>query len=213
MNLKNLVLAVSVAVLSACSGDVATSTVGNLEVRPSVSTSDLSIAVAPSGETFAGLFNNQAVGLTVSNPQSTISVDFDLYLIGSWDGSGKQAQHGNFGTDLWQVGYRCGNGSVVDVFTTSFSNQKTVTQHYPESSKSNKTHPAWTGATSVNALQYSAATTNVPLFNSYGDSEYHLSFSWRNTCGTDAVSLVFGVPNGLQPLSDESWGIDNLVVN
>ena len=213
MNLRKFVSVVSVAILSACSNDIATSTVGNLSVRPTVSTSELSVAVSPSGESFAGLFNSDAVSLSVTNPQSVVAVDFDLYLIGSWDGTGKQAQHGRYGTDLWQFGYRCGTSPVVDVFTTTFSNQKTVSQSFPDKYSKRKSHPAWTGAASVNRLQYNRPLTNVPQFSSYGDSEYHLSFSWANTCGTEPVSLVFRTPNGLQSTWDEVWGIDNLVVN
>ena len=38
---------------------------------------------------------------------------FDLYIIGSWDGQGQQAQSGAFGHDIWRASVRCGSTSAA----------------------------------------------------------------------------------------------------
>lgn len=44
---------------------------------------------SPSGQTFLGEFGNQSVTLTLNNLPShgQLTVDFDLYLLRSWDGN------------------------------------------------------------------------------------------------------------------------------
>lgn len=69
-------------------------------------------------------------------------------------------------------------------------------------------HPAETGATEVNTLGYTFNYA-APLGVRPADSVYHLTFAFPHT----ANSVVFNFSaSGLEDLSNESWGIDNVVV-
>ena len=56
---------------------------------------------------FLGRVDNHALFLIVPSGGSRWSLDFDLYIIGSWDGQGQQAQQGAFGQDIWRLAIRC----------------------------------------------------------------------------------------------------------
>jgi hypothetical protein len=167
---------------------------------------------------FLGRVDNHKVTLIVPNGGSTFSVSYDLYIIGSWDGDGKQSGK-EYGADVWQNGIACtATGAVVkSLISTTFSNQKGVQQSYPSSYSVPGGGPskAGTGAYAIDALGYiNDPTSHTPLFDSFGDTWYKLSFSGVNPCGAgSAIYLVWTVPNaGLQSNYDESWGIDNVLI-
>ena len=177
---------------------------------------DLHYAPSDASNGFVGRFNNTNTRLilNVVNPASKYTVEFDLYIIGSWDGRGKQAQSGTFEANVFQIGYRCGAGAVVPIFTTTFSNQYTVQQDFPLSylKGGNK---AGTGSVpgSLDALGYKdyPLLSNTPPFRSFGDATYHLTYTVGNVCGGAAPQFVFSsTAPGQQSNWDESWGIDNL---
>jgi hypothetical protein len=170
---------------------------------------------------FLGRFadNTSQAVLNVGNGGSRYSISFDLYIIGTWDGKGKQAQHGAFQANVWSIGYRCGAPSqaFTSIFSTTFSNQLTVQQDYPLPAGSGGGAKATTGAYKVDALGYAGRLdlTNIAPFKAIADSWYQLSFSSdTNPCGTgNPVSFIFRASNPLaQPTWDESWAIDNVVI-
>jgi hypothetical protein len=166
---------------------------------------------------FIGRLDNHELNLVVPNGGSKFSVTFDLYIIGSWDGDGQQSGK-EFGADLWSVGVACTNGGAVvqNLLTTTFSNQKGVQQTYPNAWRDGRGGaPAGTGALSTDALGFKDdPTSNTPLFSSFGDTEYRLSFAGINPCGAGSpLYLIFTIPNaGLQSNYDESWGVDNVTI-
>lgn len=156
-----------------------------------------------------GRLNNEQVAIGILPNAKSYAISFDLYVIGSWDGNGQQAQHGNFGEDNWQVLAKCGN-SLVDIFTTNFSNQKSVQQKYPNSITGRSTQ--WlSGSTGSNVTGFDVP---VPLFSSVTDSWYELTFKGLNPCGTEAFTAIhLTIPGfSLQSRTDESWAIDKLSV-
>lgn len=166
---------------------------------------------------FMGRVDNHALFLVVPNGGSKWSLEFDLYIIGSWDGQGQQAQHGAFGQDIWSLEIRCSVTSVpVQVLLeTDFSNQETVQQSYPLSATQRGGSKAGTGSYGKDLLGFrNDPAVNTPLFRSYGDIEYSLSFSGFNPCGAgNPMVFAFEVPDAdLQSNYDESWGVDNVVV-
>jgi len=194
----------------------------------SFSIEDLDGGFGAAAPTFAGVFNNAAnkfigrldnhkLGLTVPNGGSRFAINFDLYVIGSWDGDGQQSGK-QWGADVWEAGVACSPGgpSVMALLRTTFSNQKTVQQSFPEAYNEGRGGgPAFTGAHAVDALGFIAdPTSHTPLNKSAGDSWYKLSFSGTNPCGGGSpLFLVFTVPNAnLQSNWDESWGVDNVQV-
>lgn len=175
------------------------------------------IETAPAGQKFLGRFLQTSTDVVLSAPagHSRYSLSFDLYIIGSWDGKGKQAQSGAFEANVVQIGYRCGSDpAITDLFLTTFSNQLTVQQDFPLTLGlgGNK---AGTGSFTKDALNYRSRPdlSNTPPFRSFGDISYRLSFAGANPCGTAAIAFVWGTSNPKQQsLHDESWGIDNVSI-
>ena len=166
---------------------------------------------------FIGRLDNHRLGLSVLNGGSKFQINFDLYIIGSWDGDGKQSGK-QYGVDLWSAGVACSpaGAAVLNLLTTTFSNQKTVQQSYPDAYNNGRGGgPAFTGAYAVDALGFiNDPTSHTPQDMSAGDSWYKLSFTGFNPCGNGSpLYLVFSVPNaGLQSNYDESWGVDNVQI-
>ncbi|HEX6573407.1 MAG TPA: hypothetical protein VF042_00430 [Gemmatimonadaceae bacterium] len=164
---------------------------------------------------FIGRLDNHRVNLIVPNGGSRYDISFDLYIIGSWDGNGKQSGK-QYGVDIWEAAVACSptGPAVQTLIRTTFSNQKTVQQSYPhnygEGGGSNK---AADGAFAVDALGFvNDPTSHTPQFQSYGDTWYKMHFTGQNPCGAGApLFLQWSVPGAtLQSNYDESWGVDNV---
>ncbi len=164
---------------------------------------------------FIGRVDNHKINLIVPNGGSAYDISYDLYIIGSWDGNGKQSGK-QYGVDIWENSIACSpTGPVVaSLIRTTFSNQKTVQQSYPHDyGAGGGNNKAGDGAFAVNALGYiNDPTSHTPQFESVGDTWYKLHFSGVNPCGAgNPIYLQFSVPNAtLQSNYDESWGIDNV---
>lgn len=156
-----------------------------------------------------GRLNNEQVVIEILPGATKFEIAFDFYAIGSWDGTGQQAQHGTFGQDSWQLSAKCGD-SFVDVFTTTFSNQKSVQQNYPNAVSGRATQ--WLSKSSGSNV--TGFNPPVPVFSSVKDSRYELSFKGANPCGSATFSALYlAIPGfDLQSRSDESWALDNLNV-
>ena len=140
------------------------------------------------GITALGQFSNQTVSLSLNNLLShdSILVEFDLYIINSWDGNPTAN-----GPDFFTL-----RTDGVDMMHTTFSNQG-QDQSYPDDYLVN--NPTQTG------MFYLCGTCS-PLFSMYKISK---TISHINA---NAVIDFIGGP-GLQGLGDESWGIDNIRVS
>ncbi|MDO8502363.1 MAG: hypothetical protein Q7S20_11015 [Gemmatimonadaceae bacterium] len=191
------------------------------------SSADIQYAPSNSLNGFIGRYNNTHTRTLVVFPTagSKYTADFDLYVIGSWDGKGKQAQHGVFLANVFQVAYRCGlDPTVHPIFTTTFSNQYTVQQDFPNAYGLGG-FKAGTGSVpnSIDALGYRDALdadgnllSNTPTFRSFGDVTYHFTYTLTNECGGatgTAPTFVFSTTApGQQSNYDESWGLDNIIL-
>ncbi|MEO8192506.1 MAG: hypothetical protein ABI681_01565 [Gemmatimonadales bacterium] len=192
------------------------------ELQPGITgTADApAIQTAPGGNhtSFLGRFENvrTVAVLNVAAGYSQYSLTFDLYTIGSWDGKGRQAQHGVFQANVFSIGYRCSDtGPVTSIFASTFSNQLTVQQDYPLDISAGGGSKAATGSYGQDLLGYRdyPLISNTPTFRSFGDVEYTLSFAGANPCGTGAIDFVFSTSNPTQQSNyDESWGIDNVTL-
>jgi hypothetical protein len=166
---------------------------------------------------FLGRLDNHKARLIIPNGGSTYSVSYDLYIIGSWDGNGKQSGK-QWGPDIWENSIACtpDGAPVATLLRTTFSNQKTVQQSYPAAYGANASgNKAASGSYADDALGFrNDPTVNTPLFDSFGDTWYKLSFSGVNPCGPgNPMYLVWSVPAAtLQSNYDESWGIDNVSI-
>jgi Ca2+-binding RTX toxin-like protein len=158
--------------------------------------SNKAYATTPIGaRRFLGKFSNNSVSLSLENrifSRSRISLDFDLYVIDSWDGNNPR-----FGPDKFLISL---NDSQV-LLDTTFSNQELIdyAQNYPNISGF-EVYPAGSGAKEIDTLGYTYT----------GNSVYHISLDFYSS--SPLISLDFaGV--GLQGIGDESWGLDNVSIS
>lgn len=149
---------------------------------------------------FLGRFTNDTVSLSLSGlpGHGKVTLEFDLYVIQSWDGNGSP------GPDIWRVG---AHGGPLLIRAT-FSNCPDQTQSYPDSFDSvpsGSTNPPKTGATEIGTLGYPGLCSG-----SGEDSVYHLTLTFPHP--STSLRVDFSAEN-LQSASDESWGLDNVSVS
>lgn len=139
---------------------------------------------------------DETITLTLRNlePHTRASVSFDLYILKSWDGNNL-----NYGPDRWRLSVQ-GGEALLD--TTFSNNPKTAPydlslQDYP----------------TRNCLPRSSATTvNTLGYAFYGDSTYHLSFSFAHSGDTLMLNFSSSLFEG-KGVVDETWGLDNVRVS
>ncbi len=154
--------------------------------------SNFATAVTPNGaRRFLGQFINNTVSLTLGRipPHNEMTVEFDLFVIGKWNGNtgGAGGPHG------WTVGVQNG----MSLLTTTFSNQDSP-RRIPSRIPAARTRPC-TAATESNSLGYPAP----------GDAVYHLTFNFDHKKRSRST--------GFQRLRARSYrrdvGIENIVVS
>lgn len=150
--------------------------------------------MTPSGRRFLGRFTTADTKLSLTGlpRHDAVTLSFDLYVIGAWDG--------NSAPDGWQV--QLVDGPVL--LRTTFSSEPHIfaPQAYPDWYPGNN-FPGLTGATETGTLGYPP----VPGFDAKGDAVYRLTF----TVPHDDKRLAFhfkGLPVG----REGSWGLDNVKV-
>ncbi len=150
------------------------------------------------GDKFLGEFGTGGTTLSLSGlpDHEFIQLEFDLYVIRSWDGSLTHDGVQFVGPDRF--------GVLVDgapALDTTFSNRGGGVQSYPDAFGEG-THPARTGAAANNTLGYNFG---VPM-----DAVYRV----RLAVPHDADSVTFDFLANLvgAGIGEESWGIDNVTV-
>lgn len=134
---------------------------------------------------------------------SALTVSFDLYIIGSWDGHGIDV-----GPDVWNFGVVGG----TNLLHTTFSNLPNINpgdrnQDYPG------TYPGGnfveqTGSVASNSLGYHYIVGSPAGSVDAQDATYHLTYTFAQSgsiVGLQFSSTLTGFP-------DDYWGIDNIVV-
>jgi hypothetical protein len=152
--------------------------------------------MTPSGRGYLGQFGNQDAVLTLTGlPESSqVRLEFDLYIIGTWDGNAAP------GPDRWILDI-LGGGTLLNTTFAVGDENSTRMQAYPNSEDPSE-HVNRTGAIENNTLGYFT----------YGfarDAVWHMDMTFAHDDPT--LSLKFSAM-GLQQLSDESWGLDNVIV-
>ena len=156
---------------------------------------------SPSGQRYLGKFANEAVKLSLSNlpAHGKVTVELDLYIVDSWDGS-NTTKPGN-GPDI--VTITVGGTRVLH---STFSNVNGVDDHrqsYPDTYPG-PLHDAATGAISKNTLGYTEGSAHHNR-----DSIYRFRFEVDHT----ASSLIVEIKGtNITPPPDEWWGLDNIRV-
>jgi cysteine-rich repeat protein len=159
--------------------------------------SDASTDVTPVGSRrFLGQFANQTdtLSLTGLPPHSAVSVSFDLFVIGSWDGNGVVC----CGPDLFDLAVQGGPSLIHTTFGNGPGNQNPI-QAYP-GSYPNGAFPNETSAVEVDTLG---------LGGGYGSAVYRITATFAGS----ASSLALDFSANTQEGNDERWGIDNVTVD
>ena len=159
----------------------------------------LAVDTAPSGQQFLGLddgtnntdpsnrgLSNNTVTLSLAGlaPHSSATLTFDLYVINSMDGNEPFTVNETAGALLAAT---CSN--VFSVHQCSLTVPSASTQS-----------PA-----AINALGFAPLNTGVTA----SDSIYNFSLTLPHSASSFVADFVY---SGLQSLADESWGLDNIVV-
>lgn len=189
--------------------------------------SESSVASAPNPDyggtrLFLGEFGNETVSLSLGGlpAHGLTTVSFSLYLIRSWDGNDTEVVNGDpLGPDTWSLGVAGG----PTLLSATFSSGNPAGQSYhgqfslPGTQPSCSAYASWTGpagsyaplsgANECYSLGYTFSSPDVT--NEAMDSVYNLSFTFAHNA-SDLV-LNFSAA-GLQGLTDESWGLDNVQV-
>ena len=154
---------------------------------------------AHAADAFLGQFANQTVTLGLNNlaTHSSVTVNFDLYMIRSMDGNGQAGG----GPDPWSLS---ANGKTL--ISTNFANYPSDTQSFggvggTGGYLAGGNYAPQTGATEANTLGY--------FFGGPEDAVYHLAFTFNDA----ASALAFNFTSGqTEDINNESWGLDNVVV-
>ena len=153
------------------------------------------LTTSPSGQRFLGTLGNTSTTLNLTSlPAHTqLVLEFDLYIIDSWNGNG-----GGGGTaDIIEISVV--GGPVLK--RTTFSNRTRDAQAYPGDYPGG-VYAAGTGRTTDDTLGYPASS------DGYGDSSYRLRLVFNHTGGTIALKFASQQSSG----QNEKWGIDNVRV-
>lgn len=160
---------------------------------PGVWTPTTSEVTPVGGRHFLGRFaDTSAATLTLSGltNHNSLTVSFDLYVIGGWTGADASSKFSLTAT-----------GSS-DTFAQTFSNITGDNQTYPDGGSYAPGHMS----AEQNSLGYSHNPTIL-----YNDTVYHITKTFTNHTAND-VTFTF-VANLTGALADQSWGIDNVHVH
>lgn len=148
--------------------------------------------------TFLGRFSAHNVQLDlVDLPEHcAVTVEFDLLVIGEWDGSVGYAA----GPDIWDLNVAVPSDCCPsdNLLHTTFATCDCTMQAYPDTHP-NALNPGFTGAEEVDTLGY------------VHDSVYEMSFTFYHH--QEDLRLSFAGSPLLEGVMEEAWGIDNIVVS
>jgi len=161
---------------------------------------------------YLGQFGNETATLSLLDlpTHSGLRISLDVFVIRSWDGNGQPDPSGGIGgPDIWSAALR----SEPPLLQTTFDNEylpplcDNHRQSYPDEYPHGN-HVAQTGAAEINTLGYLYARAGS-VGNAPADSVYRLQF----TVAHSARSLLLDCSaSGLETLSNESWGLDNVQI-
>lgn len=178
--------------------------------------------VSHPADRFLGELSNTEVRLLLGNlpSHSRIHVWFDLFLIRSWDGnvvdrngnridiSGPDVFEFNAGGDLVLLHTTFRNGKS-NCTTPPFDDPIICTQSYPDDfypPDQVTYNPPRTGATESDTLGFGNCAGCTCFVQ---DAVYRLSYTFDHFGNTAALHFI---ASGLQYITNESWGIDDVTV-
>ncbi len=161
--------------------------------------SEPAITAAKDGKPFQGPFANQSVSLLVTRlpAHRWVKVSFELYIMGSWDGS-----NAVWGPDLWTMSVRGGPRLISSTFA-ALSYVNNSDQSYPDDFP-RALHPAWTGASRRDVL-------NSPDARNPASGVYKIELLFPHA--DKQLMLDFAGSYDDQPIEKQCWGVGNVQVS
>jgi len=151
---------------------------------------------------FLGQFGNQEIILTLTNKFDLcdFNIDFDLFVIRSWDGSDSTVG------DIFAFNV---NGTNTAYSFSNWGDSATTYgyQSYPETVNTGKKYPAQFGAIEKQSLGYIYEATPIPE-----DAVYHLSLKKNDISRNIKIQFMGVLKDGTPTFENESWGIDNIII-
>ena len=151
-----------------------------------------------SGNQFLGQFADQTVSLTFAGrPAAEITVSFDLFIIGNWDGNATSPTT----ADKWEL--KAAGGPTL--LSTTFSNRNTPGQSYPD---------PYNPSQVVNNLKftggvYYSSGISTPANSDTDYTLYQLTYSFLFAGG----DLVLQFSSDVTSPTQETFGLDNVIVD
>jgi hypothetical protein len=163
--------------------------------------SPVRMEVSPTDRRFLGQYGAEQVTLTLTDlpVHEEVTLAFDLYIINTWDG--------NVDPDIFDVTVVGGPTLLHTTFTNNTGvnyQPQSYPNAYPVDGDDPPNNPPYTGASAVGTLGYAPPNPFAQ------DSIYPLRFTFAHASPVLQVTFT-GI--GLQVLTDEGWGLDNVVVN
>ncbi|MEM8872653.1 MAG: SdrD B-like domain-containing protein [Planctomycetota bacterium] len=187
---------------------------------PATIWSNASNALAPNGQRFAGLYANETVTATVdtSVEHSALIIEFDLYIIGTWEGVDTGAFPFGLDEDLWSVSIIADGENVNETY--SFSNVEispdspSFPQSFPEPAALGGVNDPGEGAAATGSLGYQSVFDGNPT--NIRDAVYKFRYIIPHTGSLLTMNFTgSGLDNDgpNETAGDgEFWGIDNVSV-
>ena len=156
--------------------------------------------------TFRGPFQAQTVSLSLAQlpAHAWVRLRFKLLLIGSWDGSSPV-----WGPDLWSLQVRGGQRLMFTSFGNMGAFVNNNLQSFPDDYPWGR-QPAWTGATSKDALHFPKLSGGSTLASELNDSTYPLEVLFPHSAA--ALVLDFTGIYGDAPQDRQTWGLADVEV-
>ena len=163
-------------------------------------------------------FSNDVVKLSLAGlgAHNKVTVSFDIYVINSWDGNGPLGNFPCCGPDMFGVSLANVTPGSASGLLTTFSNLNAgehpdappegALQSYPNAFPNLPGSAPFSGAAEVGTLGYDFFGGGV----GDDDSVYRISLTFDHSVSSLELSF-FAL--GLQDLTDESWGLDNVTVS
>ncbi len=150
---------------------------------------------------FLGKLSNNTAAFSVYNltEHDSITISFDIYIIGTWDGNDK-----TYGQDVFMLKI-----DSNEYIKTSFSNT-TFTQSYPELNIGNKSYKAKTGARAINKLGFTWKEHN--RYDGIMDAVYSITLTVPHHNNSTDILFSCTLRDSDNSLYNESWGLDNVTL-
>ncbi len=164
------------------------------------------VSTTPIGERkFLGNFGPEKVSFSLTElpKHRFVRVEFDLFLIQSWDGSSR-----NWGPDIWEMSVESGPRLIHATFTNCGYYRDNNVQSFPDDHQST-THKGWTGASEKQSLGYKWFLTHNNGKGYVTDGVYKINVIFPH----NEASLKLNFKSHCEDTKeDQSWGLDNVKV-